>query len=87
MSSDDLDVVQGVCQIESEILGIATTKIKYIEAECKKIGNKLVGFKFTMDNHCIIAKEDEEKVLQLQSKFDCASNFQGNSQIETIGTI
>jgi len=59
--------------MESEILGIATSEVKYVEAEYKKIKDKLVGFKFTMDNRRIIAKEDEEKVLQLQADFEKAT--------------
>ena len=50
VSSSDLDVVRSVSEIESEILGIATSKVKFVEAESKKIGDRLLGFKFTMDD-------------------------------------
>jgi hypothetical protein len=63
-SSNDLVVVRCVSQIESEILLIATSKFKYVEAKCKKILNMIVGFKFLMDDHHIAVKEDEEKVFQ-----------------------
>ena len=72
VSPNDLDAVRGVFQFESEILAIAISKVSYLEAECKKIGDRLTGFKFTMDDHRVTAKEDGEKVLQLQIEFEKA---------------
>jgi len=46
---------------------IALSTIIYIEAEYKKISNRPLGLKFTMDDHCITIKEDKDKVVQLQS--------------------
>ena len=69
VSPNDLDGVRGICQFESEILAIAISKVSYVEVECKKIGDRLIGFKFTMDDHRVTAKEDGEKVSQLQTEF------------------
>ena len=73
VSSTDLDLVRGVREVEGEVLLIATSKAKFLEAEYNRISGKLVGFKFTMDDRRSTAKEDEEKVVSFQADFERAS--------------
>jgi len=40
------------------------------EAKCKKIGDRLIGFKFTMDDRHMTAKEDGEQVSRLLAEFE-----------------
>lgn len=73
ISSIDLGLVRDVSEIEGEVLVIATSKAKFLEAEYKKISDRLVGFRFTMDDRRTTAKEDQVKVVQLQADFERAS--------------
>ena len=73
VSSSDLTVVLDVRETEREMERIAKSKVTFLEGEYKKISNKLIGFQFTMDDRRMTAKEDEEKVQQLQDQLDIAS--------------
>jgi len=78
----DLDAVRGVSEIENELLLIATSKVKYVEFDYKKISDRLVGIKFTMDDRRITAKEDEEKVRQVESDLERAAKAVSEMELQ-----
>lgn len=84
VSSTDLDSIRDVMKVESDILVTASSKLSFLECEYKKISDKLVGFRFTMDDRHGIAKEDEDEVLQLQTLFEKATEAVSELEVQIL---